>query len=230
MKTIGLIGGMSWESSAVYYKLLNKIVKKKLGEDHSCDCLMYSVDFAPIKKLQHDGEWNKLTMLMIEASKRLEKGGADMLVICTNTMHMMAPDIESSVDIPLLHIADAAAVEIKKAKLERVLLLGTRFTMEKEFYKGRLKDNHGIEVMIPDPGDIDIVHNIIYKELIMGDIREESRMEYSKIISKMIDRGAEGVVLGCTEIPLLINQEQVDVPIYDTTTIHANRAVEIAIN
>ena len=220
---------MSWESSAVYYNLLNNIVKKKLGEDHSCDCLLYSVDFAPIKKLQHDGEWGKLTELMIEAAGRLEKGGADMLVICTNTMHLMAPDIEKSINIPLLHIADATAHEIKKANLERVLLLGTRFTMEKDFYKGWLSDKHGIDVLVPDPGDIDIIHNIIYTELIQGDIREESRKEYIRIINKMKTRGVRGVILGCTEIPLLIEQDQVDIPIFDTTTIHATRAVEDAI-
>ena len=184
---------------------------------------------APIKVLQHDGEWDKLTQLMIQAAKRLEKGGAEILVICTNTMHLMAPDIERSIGIPLLHIADATAFEIKKAGLEKVLLLGTRFTMEKDFYKGRLLEKHGIEVLIPDQADINIVHDIIYKELIQGDIREDSRKEYIKIINKMIGQGALGAILGCTEIPLLVEQDHVNIPIFDTTTIHAIRAVEEAI-
>lgn len=229
MKTIGLIGGMSWESSLEYYRIINETVKAELGGHHSCDCLMYSVDFGPVKDLQHAGEWDKLTTIMIEAARRLEKGGAELLVICTNTMHRMAPDIEKEIRIPIIHIADTTAAEIKKASLKKVLLLGTRFTMEQDFYKGRLTEKHGIEVLIPDEEDMATVHNIIYNELVMGKILEESREKYRDIIRKMVSRGAEGVILGCTEIPLLIKAGDSPVPVFDTTTIHAVRAVELAL-
>lgn len=229
MKTIGLIGGMSWESSLEYYRIINETVKAELGGHHSCDCLMYSVDFGPVKDLQHAGEWDKLTTIMIEAARRLEKGGAELLVICTNTMHRMAPDIEKEIRIPIIHIADTTAAEIKKASLKKVLLLGTRFTMEQDFYKGRLTEKHGIEVLIPDEEDMVTVHNIIYNELVMGKILEESRKKYRDIIRKMVSRGAEGVILGCTEIPLLIKADDSPVPVFDTTTIHAVKAVEIAL-
>jgi len=229
MKTIGLIGGMSWESSLEYYRIINETVKAELGGHHSCDCLMYSVDFGPVKDLQHAGEWDKLTTIMIEAARRLEKGGAELLVICTNTMHRMAPDIEKEIRIPIIHIADTTAAEIKKASLKKVLLLGTRFTMEQDFYKGRLTEKHGIEVLIPDEEDMATVHNIIYNELVMGKILEESREKYRDIIRKMVSRGAEGVILGCTEIPLLIKADDSPVPVFDTTTIHAVKAVEIAL-
>ena len=229
MKTIGLIGGMSWESSLEYYRIMNEEVKSRMGGHHSCDCLMYSVDFGPVKDLQHAGEWDKLTAIMVDAAGRLVKGGADILVICTNTMHRMAPDIEMAVNIPLVHIADTTAYEIKKAGLQKVLLLGTRFTMEQDFYKGRLAEKHGISVMVPDREDIEIVHNIIYDELVMGKIYEESRIKYRDIISKYVTRGAEGVILGCTEIPLLIKVGDSPVPVFDTTTIHAVRAVELAL-
>lgn len=229
MKTIGLIGGMSWESSLEYYRIINQNVKARLGGHHSCDCLMYSVDFGPVKDLQHAGEWEKLTSIMIDAARRLEKGGAELLVICTNTMHRMAPDIEREISIPLVHIADATADQIKLASLRKVLLLGTRFTMEQDFYRGRLTEKYGIDVIIPGEEDIESVHNIIYNELVMGEINEKSRNIYRDIIQKMVILGAEGVILGCTEIPLLIKPEDSPIPVFDTTTIHAVKAVDLAL-
>lgn len=229
MKTIGLIGGMSWESSAVYYDILNTETKKRLGGHHSCQCLMYSVDFAEIEELQHRGDWAQLTRIMIDAARRLEKGGADLLVICTNTMHKMAPEVEQNIAIPILHIVDAVASTIRKNHLTRVALLGTRFTMEQDFYKGRLQDKHGIQVVIPDEKGMDIVHRIIYTELVHGVIREESRQEYLRIIRELVDQGAEGIILGCTEIPLLVRQTDCLVPVFDTTTIHALEAVDLAL-
>jgi len=229
MKTIGLIGGMSWESSLEYYRIVNETVKEKLGERHSADCLMYSVDFGPIKELQFEGKWEELTAIMIEAGMRLKNGGAEQITICTNTMHLMAADVEKATDLPVLHIADTTAEEIKAKGISKVLLLGTMFTMEKDFYKGRLIDRHGIDVLIPEPEDIEIVNNIIYNELVLGTIKEESRQEYLRVINKMVKQGAEGVILGCTEIPLLIKQEDCPVPVFDTTTIHAVKTVEKAL-
>jgi aspartate racemase len=229
MKTIGLIGGMSWESSAVYYDILNKEVKKKLGGHHSCDCLIYSVDFAVIEKLQHEGNWEELTRLMISAAQRLEKGGAELVVICTNTMHKMAMDVERNISIPLIHIVDTIADKIKELELVKVALLGTRFTMEQDFYKGRLTEKHGIDVVIPGIEGIETVHRIIYEELVHGIIKEESRQLYLRIINGLIDQGAQGIILGCTEIPLLIKQKDCSIPVFDTTTIHAECAVEIAL-
>jgi len=229
MKVIGLIGGMSWESSAVYYDCINKTVKEKLGGHHSCECLMYSVDFAVIEKLQHQGDWQQLTQIMIAAAQRLERGGAEILVVCTNTMHKMATEVQAGVGIPLVHIVDAIAEKIKETELTKVALLGTRFTMEQDFYKGRLTEKHGIEVIIPDLSGIENVHRIIYQELVLGTIKEESRQEYLRIIQQLIGRGAEGIILGCTEIPLLVKQEDCPVPVFDTTTIHAVKAVEVAL-
>ena len=229
MKTIGIIGGMSWESSAVYYDIINKTVKEKLGGHHSCQCLMYSVDFAVIEKLQHEGNWEQLTRIMIDAAQRLERGGAELLVIATNTMHKMAPEVERSINIPLIHIVDAIAGKIKAQGLKKVALLGTRFTMEQDFYKGRLTERHEIEVIIPDIAGVESVHRIIYEELVHGIIREESRQDYLRVIQDLIDRGARGIILGCTEIPLLVKQADCAVPVFDTTTIHAVRAVEIAL-
>lgn len=229
MKTIGLIGGMSWESSLDYYRIVNETVKDRLGERHSADCLMYSVDFGPIKDLQFEGKWEELTTMMIEAGMRLKNGGAEQITICTNTMHLMADDVEKATGLPVLHIADTTAEEIKARGIRKVLLLGTRFTMEKDFYKGRLREKHGIEVLIPDPDDINIVNNIIYNELVLGSIKEESRKEYLRVIDLMVAKGAEGVILGCTEIPLLIKQEDCKVPVFDTTTIHAVNTVEAAL-
>ncbi|MBP2652314.1 MAG: aspartate racemase [Firmicutes bacterium] len=229
MKTIGLIGGLSWESSVVYYRLINELVREKLGGTHSAKSIMYSVDFADFEKLQHQGEWDKLTELMIAAGLRLKNGGADFIVICTNTMHKMADAVESQVGIPVLHIADAAAAEVKKRGLRKVALLGTKFTMEEDFYKDRLAKNHGIEVVIPVQAEREVIHSVIYRELVLGKTLESSRNQFVKIIQNGQKLGAEGVVLGCTEIPLLISQKDSNIPIFDTTQIHAAAAVEFAL-
>lgn len=229
MKTIGLIGGLSWESSAVYYRIINELVREKVGGTHSAKSIMYSVDFAEFEKLQHQGDWDKLTELMIDAGMRLKNGGADFIVICTNTMHKMADAIESQVGIPLLHIADAAADEVKKRGLGKVALLGTKFTMEQDFYKNRLSQKHGIEVIIPDQCEREVIHSVIYNELVVGKIVKSSREAFVKIIGNMQSLGAEGIVLGCTEIPLLVSQEDSAVPIFDTTQIHAAAAVEFSL-
>ncbi len=229
MKTIGLIGGMSWESSLEYYRIMNQAVKEKLGGFHSAKCVMYSVDFEEIEKLQHKGQWDELTDIMIDAAQRVEKAGADFVVICTNTMHKMAPEIESRITIPLLHIADVTAEQIKIKGQKKVGLLGTRFTMEQEFYKGRLTKTHGIEVIIPDEEQRKIIHNILYNELVQGEISKASKSKFKEIIVSLKSRGAEGVILGCTEIPLLVKQEDYDIPLYDTTDIHARAAVELAL-
>lgn len=228
MKTIGLIGGMSWESSLEYYRLINEFTKEKLGKKHSAECLMYSVDFAEIEEMQHNGNWNLLKEKMINYASNLKKGGADFIVICTNTMHKMADDIENEIDLPLLHIADAAAHSIVEKNIDKVALLGTKFTMEKDFYKDRLK-KHGIEVIIPWEEEREIVHNTIYNELIDGLILDKSKTKFKKIINNLYARGAEGVVLGCTEIPLLIKDEDSPIPVFDTTNLHAREAVEFAI-
>jgi aspartate racemase len=228
MKTIGLIGGMSWESSLNYYKILNEEVKRRLGGHHSCKCLMNSVDFAEIEKLQHEGNWDKLTEMMIEAARNIQRGGADFLVICTNTMHKMADEIEQNVGIPVLHIADTAAESIKSEGIRKVGLVGTKFTMEQDFYKDRLREKHGIEVLIPDEQERQRVHDIVYNELVLGVIRESSRNIYLEVINNLVSKGAEGIVLGCTEIPLLVHQKDCNVRLFDTTTIHALAAVELA--
>jgi aspartate racemase len=229
MKTIGLIGGMSWESSAVYYKIINQKVKALLGGVHSCQCLMYSVDFGEIAALQHAGNWTQLGERMADAAKRLERGGADFIVLCTNTMHKLADTIEASVSIPLLHIGDVTAEAIKGKSLNTVGLLGTKFTMEQDFLKGRLTDKYGIETIIPNAEQREIVHRIIYDELVKGVILESSRQEYLLIINDLVKRGAEGIILGCTEIGLLITNEFTDAILFDTTEIHAIKAVEYAI-
>jgi aspartate racemase len=229
MKTIGLLGGMSWESSIEYYRIINQMVKQRLGGSHSAQCLMYSVDFAEIEALQHAGAWEQLTQQMIDAVQRLKQGGADFLVICTNTMHRMADEIQAATGLPLLHIADATAKAIKAQGLDTVGLLGTRFTMEGDFYRGRLQDKHGINVIIPDEAERALVHNVIYDELVRGEIRPESRKAYQQVIANLALGGAKGVILGCTEIPLLIHQADVDIPIFDTTSIHAKAAVDWAL-
>lgn len=230
MKVIGLIGGMSWESSLEYYRIINETVKEKLGGLHSARCLMYSVDFAEIKALQHQDRWPEATAFMIDAAQRLEKGGADFVVICTNTMHKMAGEVDRSVQIPLLHIADAAAIEINKRHIKKIGLLGTRFTMEQDFYKGRLSDNFDIDVLVPDEEHRIIIHDVIYNELCLGLIKDSSRQEYIRIINKLISKGAEGLILGCTEIPLLVSQKDCPVPMFDTTLIHARAAVDFALS
>lgn len=229
MKTIGLIGGLSWESSAVYYRIINELVRDRLGGTHSAKIIMYSVDFSEFEQLQHQGDWDKLTELMIDAGTRLKNGGAEFIVICTNTMHKTAEAVENQVGIPLLHIADAAATEVKKMGLQKVALLGTRFTMEQDFYKARLQEKHGIEVVIPDRGEREVIHSVIYNELVLGKVLDSSREAFVKIIGRMNDIGAEGVVLGCTEIPLLISQKDSAIPIFDTTRLHALAAVEFSL-
>ncbi|SKB64262.1 aspartate racemase [Acetoanaerobium noterae] len=229
MKTIGLIGGMSWESSLEYYRIVNETVKEKLGGLHSCKCLMYSVDFGVIQALQHQNKWDELTKLMIEAAQNLKHGGADFIVICTNTMHKMAPEIEHATGLNVLHIADVTGAAISKDQIQKVGLLGTRFTMEGDFYKKRLKDNYDIEVIIPEDADRQIIHDIIYNELCLGLIKDDSRQKYIDIINKLCANGAEGIILGCTEIPLLIKQSDVLIPVYDTTKIHAESAVDFAL-
>jgi aspartate racemase len=229
MKTIGLLGGMSWESSIEYYRIINQTVQDRLGGLHSAQCLMYSVDFAPIEALQQTGDWDLLASLMIEAAGRLERGGADFLVICTNTMHRMVNAMKKALYIPILHIADATAWAVKARGLNRVGLLGTRFTMEADFYRGRLEKQHGLEVLIPDASGRETVHRIIYDELVQGHILPESRQAYRQVIQELRDRGAQGVILGCTEIGLLVQQKDLTLPVFDTTHIHAKAAVKRAL-
>lgn len=229
MKTIGMIGGMSWESSIEYYRIVNEAVKEKLGGLHSAKSLMVSVDFAEIEALQHAGDWEAATQAMIEVAQQVEAGGADFVIICTNTMHKMADDVEAAIGIPLLHIADATAEAIKAQGLKKIGLLGTNFTMEEDFYRGRLVKKHGLDVIIPEADDREIVHRIIYDELVLGEIKSESREAYKEIIEKLIAEGAEGIILGCTEIGLLVKEEDSAVPIFDTTTIHAVSAVKYAL-
>ena len=229
MKTIGLLGGMSWESSLEYYRIINQEIKRRLGGLHSAQCLLYSYDFAEIEALQHNDAWAKLTLKMINGVRRLEAGGADFLVICTNTMHRIADKIEEATGIPLLHIADAAARAIKTQGLDEVGLLGTNFTMTGDFYRKRLADNHGIQILIPDETDRQTIHRIIYDELVLGEIKDESREAYLKVIDRLVKKGAQGVILGCTEIPLLVKQKDVAIPLFDTTTLHAEAAVDWAL-
>ncbi len=229
MKTIGLIGGMSWESSIEYYRIINQTVKAKLGGLHSAKSVMYSVDFAEVEILQHQGRWAEAADMLIEAAKSLEDGGADLIVLCTNTMHKVADDIQANVKIPFLHIADATAQRVLAYGLRTVGLLGTRFTMEEEFYKGRLSQNYGLKVSVPDAQEREVVHRVIYDELVLGRIEPSSKAEYVRIIERMIGQGAEGIILGCTEIGLLLHQEDSRVPLFDTTRIHAEAAVEYAL-
>jgi len=229
VKVIGLLGGMSWESSAEYYRIVNQRVRDRLGGLHSARCLMWSFDFAEIEALQHAGRWDEATRLLVEAARRLERGGADFLVLCTNTMHRMAEDLQAAIGLPLLHIADPTAARIKAAGLRRVGLLGTAFTMEQEFYKGRLATRHGLDILVPDESDRALVHRVIYDELVRGVALPASRAAYRDIIARLVARGAEAVILGCTEIMLLVRPEDSPVPLFDTTTIHAEAAVELAL-
>jgi aspartate racemase len=229
VKTIGLIGGMSWESTVTYYRLLNEGVKQRLGGLHSAKIVLHSVDFHEIERLQHAGAWDAAGLILAAAAKSLEAAGADFLVLCTNTMHKVAPAIEAAATIPLLHIADATAVEIKRAGLRSVGLLGTRFTMEQQFYRGRLESQHSIAVIVPDERDRELVHRVIYDELCLGDIRDASRDRYREIIAHLVARGAEGIIFGCTEIGLLVSAADSPVPVFDTTAIHAVSAVEFAL-
>ena len=226
---IGLVGGMSWESSAHYYRLINEGVRDRLGGLHSARCLMWSVDFAEIAELQHAGRWPEATSVVIEAARRLERGGADFLVICTNTMHLMADEVQAAVDLPLLHIADPTAERVRASGVERVGLLGTAFTMEKDFYKGRLASRHGLDVLVPEAADRAEVHRIIYDELVKGRVDEASLEIYRQIIGRLIQRGAQAVIMGCTEIMLLVKPEHSAVPLFDTTALHAAAAVDWAL-
>ncbi|MES2673710.1 MAG: aspartate/glutamate racemase family protein [Pseudomonadota bacterium] len=225
MKTVGLLGGMSWESTAGYYKAINEGVKSKLGGLHSAQIAMVSVNFDPIEKLQKQGDWDAAALILSDAAKKIEAAGADFLIICTNTMHKVAPQIEQAINIPILHIADATAEVIIENKIKTVGLLGTAFTMEQDFYKGRLQDKYGLNVIIPNSEDRKIVHSVIYNELCIGKIELSSKQEYLRIINELSARGAEAVILGCTEIGMLVKQLETNVTLFDTTVIHANRAV-----
>jgi len=229
MKTIGLIGGMSWESSIEYYRIINETTKAKLGGLHSAKSLMVSVDFAEIEKLQHEDRWDEAAQILVKCAQDLERGGADCIVLCTNTMHKLADQIIASVNIPFLHIADATAEKIVAAGMKKIGLLGTRFTMEHDFYKGRLIRNFGLDVLVPDKADRDIVHRVIYEELVQGKIMDASRAEYKRVMQSLIDKGAQGIILGCTEIELLVKQADSQVPLFPTTHIHAATAVEFAL-
>ena len=229
MKTIGLIGGMSWESSIEYYRIINESVGAKLGGLHSAKSLMYSVDFAEVEALQHRGKWEEATELMIAAAQNVQRGGADFVVICTNTMHKMADEVQKHIRIPLLHIADATAEKIKALGLRKIGLLGTKFTMEEDFYRGRLTEKHGLEVVIPTEKEREMVHRVIYDELCIGEIKGSSKKQYIRIMDHLVEEGAEGIILGCTEIGLLVQEEDSHVPLLDTTKIHAITAVEYAL-
>jgi aspartate racemase len=229
MKTIGLIGGMSWEFSVEYYRIINERVKAKLGGLHSAKSMMYPVDFAEVEALQHQAKWAEAAEMSVGAAQNLENGGADFIVFCTNTMHKVAEEIQSNVKIPFLHIAEATAQRVKDSGIQTIGLIGTRFTMEEEFYKGRLEEKYGLNVRIPNAQEREIIHQVIYNELVVGKLERHSKEQYIGIIEQMINQGAEGVILGCTEIGLLIHQEDSRVPLFDTTRIHAEAAVGYAL-
>ncbi len=229
MKTIGLIGGMSWESSIEYYRIINETAKNKLGELHSAKSLMVTVDFAEIEKLQHEDRWDEAAQILVTCAQNLERGGADFIVLCTNTMHKLADQIIANVNIPFLHIADATAEKITEVGIKKIGLLGTRFTMEHDFYKGRLIEKYGLDVLIPNEADRAIIHRVIYEELVQGKILNSSREEYKRIMETLIAQGAEGIILGCTEIELLLQEEDGNIPLFPTTSIHAIAAVKYAL-
>ncbi|MBC7859248.1 MAG: aspartate/glutamate racemase family protein [Burkholderiaceae bacterium] len=229
MKVIGLIGGMSWESTIPYYRQINESIKERLGGLHSAKVILYSVDFHEVERLQHRGDWEAAGALLAGAARALEAAGAHFLVLCTNTMHKVAPAIEAAVGIALLHIADPSAAEIKRAGLSRVGLLGTRFTMEQEFYTERLRQRHGLQVLIPSEPDREIVHRVIYEELCLGRVVDSSRTQYRRIMADLVEQGAEAIILGCTEISLLVEPGDASVPLFDTTRIHALAAAEWAL-
>ena len=230
MKTIGLIGGMSWESTAVYYSHLNRLARERLGGLHSAQILLWSFDFAEIEEHQAAGDWDAATARMIDAAQRLERGRADCLVICTNTMHRMAADVQAAVSIPLLHIADATAEAIKLSAASKPALLATRYTMEQDFYKGRLKDLHGIDVVVPDDAGRTVVHDVIYDELCQGVVKDTSKHRYLEVIEDLKAKGADGVIFGCTEVGLLIAPQDLDLPAFDSTAIHARTALDFALS
>jgi len=229
MKTIGLIGGMSWESSIEYYRLINEGVRQRLGGLHSAKSVMVSVDFAEIEALQHAGDWERATEMMIAEAQAVERGGADFVVICTNTMHKMADEVQAQIGIPLLHIADATAERIQSQGLRKIGLLGTKFTMEEDFYRGRLVKKHGLDVLIPGPQERETVHCVIYDELCLGQVEPRSKAQYIAIMENLVRQGAEGIILGCTEIGLLVGTADSQVPLFDTTLIHAEAAVDWAL-
>ncbi|NPU83512.1 MAG: aspartate/glutamate racemase family protein [Syntrophaceae bacterium] len=229
MKTIGLIGGMSWESTIPYYRIINETVRERLGGLHSAKVFLYSVDFHEIERLQHEGNWDGAGEVLAGAACSLQNAGADFIALCTNTMHKVAERIQDATDVPFLHIADPTAEEVKRSGFCTVGLLGTRFTMEQDFYKGRLLDRHGIEVIIPHEEDRELVHRVIFEELCLGQVLEGSHLEFRRIIGDLADRGAQGVILGCTEIQMLVSQRDSDVRIFDTTAIHARGAAEWAL-
>jgi aspartate racemase len=229
LKTIGLIGGLSWESTSVYYSYINRYVQRELGGIHSAKCLIYSFDFEEIASLQRIGDWETATKKMLQAAKCLENGGAELIVICTNTMHLMADSIKKACNIPLVHIVDCVVNEIKKQNISKVGLLGTKFTMEQSFYK-ELLNQHDIDVLIPNQKERQVIHDVIFGELCRGDFQKSSKQVYIDIVNKLVEKGAEGIILGCTEIPLLINQNDTSIPLFDTTIIHANKAAKIALS
>ncbi|HEY0502990.1 MAG TPA: aspartate/glutamate racemase family protein [Lysobacter sp.] len=229
MKTLGLIGGMSWESTVPYYRLINQTVKERLGGLHSARLLLYSVDFAQIEKLQHAGDWAAAGEVLADAARALKAGGAELLVICTNTMHKVADAVEAASGLPLLHIGDPTGEEIRRAGLQRVGLLGTRFTMEQDFYRQRLVERHRLDVLVPEADERDTVHRVIYDELCQGVVREESRAQYRRVMDGLVARGAQGIILGCTEIGLLVGEGDAAVPLFDTTSLHARAAALTAL-
>lgn len=230
MKTIGMIGGMSWESTVSYYQAINQGIKAELGGLHSAKICLYSVDFFEIESLQHQGKWDETAVILSKAAQSVEAGGADCMLICTNTMHKIAPQIEAKITIPILHIADATAEQLLSDGVTKVGLLGTRFTMEQDFYKCRLVDKFGIEVLVPNEEDREVIHSVIYSELCQGVVSTKSRERYLEVVDRLSSQGAQAVILGCTEIALLINQQHTDIPLYDTTKIHADYAVKWAIS
>jgi amino-acid racemase len=229
MKRIGLLGGMSWESTAEYYRLINEATRDRLGGLHSADCLLRSVDFVEVEQLQRTGDWKQAGALLAAEARGLEAAGAELLVLCTNTMHKVADAITDAIGIPFVHIADTTAQAVAARGLTTVGLIATAYTMEQDFYVGRLRDVHGLDVLVPDEPDRRIVHDVIYKELCVGVIRDDSRTEYQRIIADLAARGADGILLGCTEIDLLIGPEDAPVPVFDTTRLHAHRAVDLAL-
>lgn len=229
MKKIGLLGGMSWESTIPYYRQINEAVKARLGGLHSAKIVLYSVDFAEIERLQNSGDWASAGAVLADCAQALERAGADFVVLCTNTMHKVASVIETAVEIPLLHIADPTAAAIRKAGMSRIGLLGTRFTMEQDFYRGRLVEQHGIDVLTPEADDRKVVHRVIYEELCLGRIEESSRRAYRDVMQRLVERGAQGIILGCTEISMLVGEQDASVPLFDTTAIHAAAAAELAL-
>ena len=229
MKTIGLIGGMSWESTVTYYQQINTLVKEKLGGLHSAKIAMYSVDFEEIEACQSSGDWDRSADILTAAAQGLEKAGADLILICTNTMHKVYPQVQAGVGVPLLHIADATADALERDHISKVALLGTRYTMCQDFYKSRLIDR-GMEVLIPEGPDVELVDHVIFHELCLGQLKPSSKAEFLRVIEGLADKGAQGVILGCTEIGLLIQQADVSIPVFDTTLIHTARAVELALS